>query len=375
MKTRLKINSTEIILKRFPFRQNDKLQAWDASDEYLLKHVLDNNLIQENQNVLIFNDTFGAITLGLQNFNPDTTSDSYLAYAGIKANYAFNKLTFNENQFLKSTDELSKKYDVIIIKVPKNISYLEDFLSKIAPLMTESTVLISAAMVKDLHSSTLEVYENIIGETKTSLALKKSRLVFTTKTNNENLASKFPVKLSSEDKKLDYINYSNVFSNDKIDSGTKYFVENLPKSQDRKTIIDLGCGNGLVGIYAASENPNAKIVFLDESLMAIQSAKENIAAIHPKKVVEFKWSNCLESYNQYADLILCNPPFDLANGMSDHIAWKMFSGALKVLKEGGVLRVIGTRHLKYDVKLKKAFGNCKVIASNQKYIIHEVIKE
>ncbi|MCV5804022.1 class I SAM-dependent methyltransferase, partial [Escherichia coli] len=60
----------------------------------------------------------------------------------------------------------------------------------------------------------------------------------------------------------------------------------------------------------------------------------------------------------------------------DHIAWQMFCDAKQILNQNGKLLVIGNRHLGYDAKLKRLFGdkNVKLIASNNKFVILQATK-
>ena len=74
------------------------------------------------------------------------------------------------------------------------------------------------------------------------------------------------------------------------------------------------------------------------------------------------------------DVILCNPPFHQQTATTDHIAWQMFKDSHRVLKKGGELRIIGNRQLGYHIKLKRIFGNEKLIASNDKFVTISAIK-
>jgi len=67
---------------------------------------------------------------------------------------------------------------VVLIKLPKSLAMLEDQLHRIRPLLDSQTVVIAAAMTRLVHNSTLELFEKIIGPTKSSRAQKKSRLIF-----------------------------------------------------------------------------------------------------------------------------------------------------------------------------------------------------
>jgi 16S rRNA G1207 methylase RsmC len=73
-------------------------------------------------------------------------------------------------------------------------------------------------------------------------------------------------------------------------------------------IVDLGCGNGVLGIIAASVNPAASLLFCDESHMAIASASENFHAAYAQtRSVEFRVDDCLQGVSSASqDLVLIN---------------------------------------------------------------------
>ena len=71
--------------------------------------------------------------------------------------------------------------------------------------------------------------------------------------------------------------------------------------------------------------------------------------------------------------MLCNPPFHQAQAVTDHIAWQMFKQAKQTLNRRR-LRIIGNRHLDYHEKLKRMFGNCKLLGSNKKFVVLSAIK-
>jgi 23S rRNA (guanine1835-N2)-methyltransferase len=123
-------------------------------------------------------------------------------------------------------------------------------------------------------------------------------------------------------------------------------------------------------------NKKTKVVFVDESYMAVASAKQNVLANLPEKESgsEFIVDNCLDDFTEKSkfsevDIVLCNPPFHQQNAITDHIAWQMFKDAKSLLQNGGQLFVVGNRHLDYPNKLKRLFGNVTTVATNQKFSI------
>jgi len=364
-------------LNRYPIRQNDPLRAWDAADEYILSHLHEESLLSDPTSILIFNDAFGALSISLSKYTPCSVSDSFVSHQAIFENAKANSIPVDNVNVQSSLNSISKTVDLVIIKIPKNLAMLEDQLFRIRDNCKENTVIIAAGMSKHIHTSTLKLFERILGATKTSLARKKARLVMC-KFNIELKPGKtpYPSQYKNDVTGEVYLNHANVFSREKLDLGSRFMLEHIPKSNNYNNILDLACGNGVLGITAAHLNPMANICFVDESFMAIDSAKQNAKRLlDDHSNCEFKVTDCLMGIeNNSLDLILNNPPFHQNHVVGDFIAWQMFNEAKNKLKTGGEIIIVGNRHLGYHIKLKKLFGRCEMIASNKKFVILKAVK-
>jgi len=373
------INDKNLFLDRFPVAQiNRSLQAWDAADEYLVNYISEQGLINDTSKVVIFNDTFGALTanLCLKGNQVYCINDSFLSEQGIKHNLEQNHLATDNIHHLTSLDALPNDIDLVIFKIPKSKSLLTEQLLKIKNTCSENLIFVAGDRAKDIHSSTLKVFEKHLGTTTTSLAVKKARLVFCQLDNKSTYQSPFPTIWELEPTypattKFTISNHANVYAREKLDLGARYFLQSLPAVAENTKVIDLGCGNGVLGLTLLAAQPLANIHFVDESYMAIASAKANIEKNLPNDIsqCEFTVNDCLTDIDDRdIDLVLCNPPFHQQTATTDHIAWQMFNDAFRALKKGGELRIIGNRQLAYHIKLKRIFGNCKEIATNNKFV-------
>lgn len=160
-------------LERFPRAgANSPLRAWDAADQFLLEHLHDERL-QEQQRILLLNDQFGALALALNNWHPQSISDSFLSQQACRNNLQDNQLPTDSVTLLDSLTAPEGLFDTVLIKIPKTLALLEDQLYRLRPHITATTRIIGAAMVKEIHTSTLQLFEKILGPTHTSLARKK----------------------------------------------------------------------------------------------------------------------------------------------------------------------------------------------------------
>ena len=367
-------------LERYPPAQvNRSLQAWDAADEFIVNYINDNNWVSPETSILIFNDNFGALALNFLDNRVFQVSDSYVSQQGTLHNCELNNVEHKQLAQLTSLDELPDDVDLILFKIPKSKQYLTEQLARISKKYGNNVKFIAADKAKQIQKSTLTLFEQFLGKTTTSLAVKKARLVFC-ELNNTSSAKQINPTLSwtVESPKLVLHNLANVFAREKLDIGGRFFIEHLPELSNVQHVIDLGCGNGIVGLSVLAAKFNNHITFVDESFMAVESARMNV--VHNFSSVEshceFKADDCLTSFDDHsADVILCNPPFHQQNAVTDHIAWQMFKDSYRVLRKGGELRIVGNRQLGYHVKLQRLFGNCKTIASNSKFVILSAIKK
>jgi 23S rRNA (guanine1835-N2)-methyltransferase len=372
------IYDKNLFLDRYPPGQiNRALVAWDSADEYLINYVNENELAAKDHSLLIFNDNFGALASNFSQAKVTTVSDSWVSQKGAQHNFEQNGLSTENITQLNSLDKLPDTISVVLYKIPKSKSLMIEQLLSIKAKYNQELIFIAADKAKDIHSSTLKLFEKYLGSTKTSLAVKKARLVFSTLDNKEVFSSPFPTIWPLENTSFSITNHSAVYAREKLDIGARYFMKNLPEVKADSRVIDLGCGNGVIGLTVLDNQPKALVSFIDESYMAVDSAKQNITNNLPEQLVQcdFSINDCLADVEPSSvDLVLCNPPFHQQNATTDHIAWQMFRDSHRVLKKGGELRIIGNRQLGYHIKLKRLFGNEKLIASNDKFVTLSAIK-
>ncbi len=376
METLMRVPQGTYEIKRLPYRKNATLRAWDAADEYLLNH-LSANVIDRDATVLILNDSFGALSVALNSLHPLAITDSFLSQQATRINLDINGIDPKRVALLNSLQVADKTIDWLVIKIPKILALLEYQLIQLQPWLTVNTRVVAAGMVKSLPQSVWKLLKRLLGETTTSLARKKARLiqvdVAAQRTVPEN---PYPIEYQLENTDFSICNHANVFSRNSLDIGTRFLLQHLPVNPAYQDMIDLGCGNGVVGLMLAHKHKQANIRFFDESFMAIASARKNFEQAFGKlRQVQFTVGDCLDGVEiNSADCIVCNPPFHQQYAVASHIAYKMFKQSLGVLKKEGELWVIGNRHLKYHLTLKQLFGHCDMIASNRKFVIFKCVK-
>ncbi|MEH6357570.1 MAG: methyltransferase [Pseudomonadales bacterium] len=357
-----------INLERLPRDFSQTLRAWDAADEYLLQHLYEHH--PDVSQPLIFNDSFGALSLSLLQQNPVSINDSFVSQQALRSNQQSNSdIKDSGNITLLDSITPLPAAPIAILKLPKNSRYFEYQLQALNHYLPAGTPVIISAMVKYLSSSFFKLFEQHLSETSTTLAKKKARLLIGITRGAYAAPTLDQPRLQSEIG-LTLFDTPNVFAAGKLDQGSRFFLQNFPDLSDIEQAVDLGCGNGILGLNALQKNPQLKVSFVDESCHAIHATRCAVEALGVSGRAELTQNHCLLGFdNDSVDTVLCNPPFHQQQAVGIQIAQQMFRDSARVLKSGCSLYIIGNRHLGYHVELKKHFKNVQILANDKKFVL------
>lgn len=136
-----------------------------------------------------------------------------------------------------------------------------------------------------------------------------------------------------------------LFSPNELDDGTRLLLETATV-EDGETVLDLACGYGPVGTYAAA-TADADVILTDDNVRATACAETTLAATGVDgRVVT---ADCLRGVDTRVDRVLCNPPTHAGSGVLS----ALFSGVGRVLRSDGELSVVHHRMLDLDTYLEQ----------------------
>ena len=169
------------------------------------------------------------------------------------------------------------------------------------------------------------------------------------------------------DVELTFETRKNLFSPTGIDKGTRAMLTaaNLPQTlQAGSRLLDLGCGYGVVGIYAAKLIGPQNVVMSDNSKSAVELSRINAErnGVGDVKVVQSDGFHGLTDTD--FDVILSNPPYHANFAVPKHFIEKGFNR----LKIGGKIYMVTKRKDWYKNKLAAIFGGVKVFEVGEYYV-------
>jgi 16S rRNA G1207 methylase RsmC len=165
---------------------------------------------------------------------------------------------------------------------------------------------------------------------------------------------------------INFQQYAGVFSSSHIDYASQYLLNTYKFNKKYTKILDFGCGNGVIAQHISTQNPDASIFCVDDSILAIESTKINLP------IAKTIWTHGLSEMDEKGfDLIVSNPPFHFEFETDISVSLKFFDDVQTKLTDGGYLVIVSNKHLNYGTHLKRLFGHVVVIDQNDKFEILE----
>ncbi len=127
-------------------------------------------------------------------------------------------------------------------------------------------------------------------------------------TNNQNLRSEIrTITYENQGTVFTFFSDLGVFSKDHIDFGSKTLVDTILKKKDiiPKTILDVGCGYGFLGIVLG-KLWNSDVTMVDVNKRALHLCEKNIS--QNKIMGKCFLSDAYQNVQTTFDLIITNPP-------------------------------------------------------------------
>ncbi|MEK7607913.1 MAG: class I SAM-dependent methyltransferase [Patescibacteria group bacterium] len=185
----------------------------------------------------------------------------------------------------------------------------------------------------------------------------------------ENFLSYSP--LSYDNIQIEVANLPGVFSVGELDLGTKLLLDHIP--YNRKKVLDVGCGSGIIGALYKKISPESEITMSDSSKLAVLSTQKTIKKNNIQaKVLE---SDIFDNIKETFDLIVTNPPFHKGIDTDYSFIEKFARDAKKHLNVNGEVYVVANSFLPYKDILTKYIGPTNVVIDTKKFRVYQSLPE
>jgi len=354
----------DFILHRYPADHSQTLQAWCSADTLLLEAA--RQQLEPGKRTLVVNDAHGALCVALE---PQALwTDSKLSVLALRANETLNSR--RETPVIWSTCAPAGSPGVVVMRVPKQRPYFEYQLRQLAGVLPEGAILLAAGMDKHLSPHTAQLLERYIGPTQRFRGERKARLFSATRDARLPPPVDDIATYRCDPLDADLNGFPNVFSREKLDIGTRFLLAQLHRLAPAESVMDLACGNGVLGLVAYKQRLASKVVFCDESALALASAELNARRVFGEAAPAFSFHHSdgvLDCSGDPVPLILCNPPFHQEHTVNALAGAHLLRQCGHYLPRGGRLCLVANRHLDYAPALARYFGRVDTLAENSRF--------
>lgn len=368
----LQTPSGPVVLRR-PGGGDKSLRAWDAADERLLEVAGQWLETKGKARILVVDDQFGALSLGLRRFGPSLVADSATLVTSLDLNAPGEKEPGDQVHSWLSPPE--GPFDLVVLRIPRQSDYLAWLLRWVNGVLADDGCLLAGGMIKHLPDRSVDLFAEAVITEQVLPARKKARVVVCRKgqpTLDDGTGQWRGYRLHES---LELLGLPAVFARERLDIGTRLLLpwieEAVATLPSGAAVLDLACGNGVLGVSVLARRPDLSVTFTDVSSQAILSARRNVISAVPDAQAGFCHEDGLPAHLGSFDLILLNPPFHEGGVVGDHVALRLFRGAARHLSTQGRMLMVGNRHLGYHRSLKTIFSSVRQLDADPKFVVFE----
>ena len=159
-----------------------------------------------------------------------------------------------------------------------------------------------------------------------------------------------------------------IFSRSRVDPGTRLLIRRL-EIDPTDTVLDLGCGYGVVGVVAAMLAPQGRVTLVDINQRAVALAQENLRANGVENADAIQGDAFAPVAGRRFNVIALNPPIRAGNA----VVHRLIGQARDHLEPDGRFYLVGRTQqgvVRLAAKMAEVFGQVHEVAKGGGYRVY-----
>jgi 16S rRNA (guanine1207-N2)-methyltransferase len=157
-----------------------------------------------------------------------------------------------------------------------------------------------------------------------------------------------------------------VFSWEHVDEASD-ILGDIMRIAPGESVLDLGCGSGVLGVVAARQSKTGQVLLLDADAAAVGGAHRTAQAAGCRNV-EVRASDVTAAAGDATfNVVISNPPFHLGKGTDLAIPRAFIEQAYARLAKGGRLYLVANRTLPYETLIAECFGEVRTAHDGRRF--------
>jgi 16S rRNA (guanine1207-N2)-methyltransferase len=157
-----------------------------------------------------------------------------------------------------------------------------------------------------------------------------------------------------------------IFAWDRLDPGSQVLAE-ATRLERGERVLDLGCGNGILGAFAAALVGPANVCLVDVDVDSLDASRVTLAENGLAASEVLASDSTLAVADRGFDVVMTNPPFHQGRDTEYDIARQFVRDAADVLIRSGRFYLVANRFLPYEATLHEAFDVVQPVVEDERY--------
>ena len=267
-----------------------------------------------------------------------------------------HQLSTTYQSFFGATYDNAEQHDLVVIYYPKEKKELSFILAMLQAYVTKDAVIVVVGEKASGINSSKKVAEPYIAHYQKSDSARHCML-FTGQYENDVPVFKLEqwfeqYTVNIQETSIEVAALPGVFSQKKLDIGTKVLLENLP-TISTGSLLDFGCGAGVIASFVAKKATDITLTLTDVSALALVSAEKTLSLNTLNGTVHA--TDSLSHITGSFDTVITNPPFHQGVKTNYQATESFLSGIHQKINKSGELLVVANNFLTYEPIMKKSF--------------------
>ena len=270
---------------------------------------------------------------------------------------------------------LTMLFDVVLLDAPRGREWVRYLLGVAAHALKPGGRLALVGPTRGGIKGFIEDANEIVGPCRVTRIKAGHRLAVAEKTTGHvaNLSYDLQVcEATVSGQPVRFAAGPGVFSRGELDAGTRALMETMA-IRPGDTVLDLGCGCGIVGAVAA--RTARRVVLVDHSAAALAASRATLE-LNGVTNAEILASDCAEAVcDRRFDVVATNPPFHQGLGVEFDVAQQLVRDAARVLvEEGGRLYLVANRFIRYERVMGSLFSRVRTAYEDNRFRVLEAVR-
>lgn len=167
---------------------------------------------------------------------------------------------------------------------------------------------------------------------------------------------------------IDVAGLPGIFSDGRLDDGTRMLLETLAKEPVAGPVLDFACGAGVIGAWMQAHGCGVTVDGVDVQAQAVTCARETYQKSGAAGTI--MPGDGLDKVEGFYRCIVTNPPFHSGVRTDTSMTTRFLRQAAAHLVRGGELRLVANSFLPYAELIRQCVGPCEVLAQDKRFVVY-----